>query len=168
MNKKFGRIFKDKLEYAPDALQLQGMMVHNPIDAVYQQHGWYKIVEHHPAAKAGYDEVFEGYKLDHIGKILYINYKLEKHVSGPRKISKIYLKIALAKNGLLTAFTEWLKSVDIDLGEGHSINAYDAFETCLIIDESDPLFAPYIQQAKLAFNLTDEAYDALMDQCIAV
>ena len=72
MNKKFGRIFKDKLEYAPDALQLQGMMVHNPIDAVYQQHGWYKIVERHPAAKAGYDEVFEGYKLDHISKILYM------------------------------------------------------------------------------------------------
>jgi len=46
--------------------------------------------------------VFDGYKLDHIGKILHVSYKLEKLAAGPRKISKIYLKIALAKAGLLT------------------------------------------------------------------
>jgi len=35
MNRKFGRIFKDKLEYAPDALQIDNMMVMHPVDSIY-------------------------------------------------------------------------------------------------------------------------------------
>jgi hypothetical protein len=134
-----------------------------PVDQVYQNNGWYKIIEHHPSPMPGYVEQIDSHTLDHVGKILHVNYKLVKTVKQSRKISKIRLKIALAKLGLLTDFIDWLKIVDIDLGDGHSINAFDAFETCLILDEGDPIFAPYLQQAKLAFNLTDEAYDSLID-----
>lgn len=68
---------------------------------------------------------------------------------------------------MLETFINWLKSVNIDLGGNASINAFDAFETCLVIDEGDPLFAPYIKQAKMAFGLSDEMYENIISQCVA-
>lgn len=121
----------------------------------------------HPQLKSTQTEVFDRYQLDHIAKIIYVINKAQDVPKATRKISKVYLKIALAKMGKLNLFNDWLKSVDIDLGGGNSINAYDAFESCLVVDEGDELFAPYIKQAKLAFGLSDAQYDALMEQCIS-
>lgn len=167
MNTNYGKIQHDKLVYAPDSLTIDNMSVMNPTGPVYQREGWYLIKIIHPKLKSTQKEVLDHYKLDHIGKILYIVNKAENDSKAARKISKVYLKIALAKIGKLNTFNDWLKSVEIDLGGGNSINAYDAFESCLVVDEGDPLFAPYIKQAKLAFGLTDQQYDDLMEQCIA-
>ena len=167
MNTNFGRIYKNKFEYAPDAItdKNTGASILNPIARVYQNNGWYKILNQ-PEDKPGYAALVIDWKLDHIAKTMKLTYSYSR-TNASRKISKIYLKIVLAKYGILNDFINWLKSVDIDLGGGAKINAYDAFETCLVIDEGDPLFAPYIKNAKLAFGLTDQMYENLISKCIA-
>ena len=56
---------------------------------------------------------------------------------------------------------------EIPLGDGKTLNGYDAWNDFLTIDEDSEMFAPVISQVKKAFNLTDEQYEEIIKNCIS-
>lgn len=75
MNISFGRVFKNKFEYAPDVLDINGSTVICPIDPIYRANGWYYINTPRPAEKTGYKIEVDTWKLNHLNKTMDLTYK---------------------------------------------------------------------------------------------
>lgn len=73
----------------------------------------------------------------------------------------------MTKLGIRDKFLEWLKSFNIDLGGGASINALDAWNEALVLDIGNEMYKPYIEMAREHFRnvLTEEQFDQILLSC---
>lgn len=167
MNTKYGKIVDNNLIYAPDTFKLDiGIVRGTPY--LYHKFGYYDIIDIMLEPKENYIVEIDKFDVDHKKQTITIVYKYtEKQQEIPqRNISKLFLKIALIKINKIDAFENLLSTIEIDIGEGKTINGLDAWNDCVVIKESDPIFAPYIKNIKEYFDLSDKEYEDLMNQCI--
>lgn len=170
VNKKFGKLENDRIEYAPSTLKIGNIFYSSPSDELYLSLKYKFIVDNILEAKNGFIVVFDNYSQDE--QHIYINYKyveVEKPAQQLFEISKLYLKIALIKLGLWDQIVEYMKSTKIMLSEDQWINMYDAWDDALVINTGSELFQPYLNNMKEVFKdfISSEQVDELLIQCKA-
>lgn len=170
MNRKFGRLVENKIEYAPSTLKIGNIFYSSPTDDQYLQMKYKFIVDNVLGQKDGFSIAFKGYAQDE--QHIYINYEyieIETPEQESFQISKLYLRIALMKLGIWDQIVEYMKSTKIMISEDQWINMYDAWNDALVIDTGSELFKPYLSNMKEVFKdfISPEQVDELLIQCKA-
>jgi len=83
----------------------------------------------------------------------------------PRVFSKLKLKMALAKAGLLQQFLAVLQGVELIEGSGYM--ASDAFADAVNLSEANDGFKAAVKEAKKALGVTDEQVEAILAASVA-
>lgn len=83
----------------------------------------------------------------------------------PRTFSKLKLKMALARAGLLQQFLTVLQGVELIEGSGYM--ASDAFADAVNLSESNDGFKAAVKAAKDALGVTDEQIEAILEASVA-
>jgi len=78
-----------------------------------------------------------------------------------RKFSKLSIYGAIAQLGAWDAIKAWLEAKNIN-----GINGWMAFQLAQEISEDHPLFASMAEEARQLLGLTEEQFDALLNECI--
>ena len=167
MNKKFGRLNDGLLELAPTCGKIDNIMYLSFTEEQYREMKYKEIIDVEPPMKDGFEIKFSGYSQD--DDSITLNYEYVEIPKTPIVLSKIKVKIALIKLGLWDKFVEWMENTMIPITDEASISCMDAWDSALVFDSSDEMFAPYLEQAKELFSeLIDEnTLNELIKSCEA-
>lgn len=156
-NKKWCRIIDGgkRIEYAQEFVELDGRIWINPTDEQYRSAGWLKNARNAPETRDGYVARVERYEARD-GQI-YAVYGYDGVTPPPRVFSKLYLRIALRKRGLESAFDTLLDE------SGLRRMWEDANE----LSEAFTDFGSYVETVKQRLNLTDAEVEEILGEAVA-
>ena len=173
MNTKYGKLTNGQVEYAPDALTVDGALKVNPSEASYLAAGWKKVVDNPPTPDAGKDVKVSAWT--ETADTLTCVYKQVAHTQqevpgggttegggmsadpGHRKFSKLKLVAALKAADKWVLVKTWLEEKAY----------YDFYLAAQDFAEDYPLFQEGLAALKRYANLTDETVEAILAQCVA-
>lgn len=121
--------------------------------------GWHEAILNPP--DCGNDEyaIIIGWERD--GDAYRAIYEKRKKQKVNRKFSKLSIYGAIAQLGAWDAIKAWLEAKNIN-----GINGWMAFQLAQEISEDHPLFSPMAEEARQLLGLTEEQFDALLNECI--
>ena len=172
MSKKKVKLKDGVLEYAPLSVYIEKdgvkKFIIRPSDEILKELGYKDLIESEPLPpEEGYRDVITYTETDDC----VIEHRHKEKIIDPdighRKLSKGFLRIELIKLGYIDQFENLLKTLEIPLGDGKTLNGYTAWNDFLTIDEDSETFSPIIKQVKKAFNLSDEQYENIVKKCIS-
>jgi hypothetical protein len=135
-------------------------VVCNPTDAQYEAAGYKRVVDMPPQADAAHYAVPTGWA-EQGGEIVSQYEVREYPPPPPRRWSRLSIKTALAKAGMLAAARQFLASVEI----ATDYTAWEALTDCDYIEEGYPdatRWAALLDGAAQALGKTREEIDAFM------
>jgi len=185
MNTKYGKLTDGQVEYAPDALTVDGALKVNPSEASYLAAGWKKVVDNPPTPDEGKDVKVSAWTEDET--TLTCVYKQVPHTQqevpggtsgggttsggtsgggtsggsssepGKRRFSKLKLVAALKEADKWVLVKTWLEEKAY----------YDFYLAAQDFSEDYPLFQEGLAALKRYANLSDELVEAILAQCLA-
>lgn len=170
MNTNYGkRISKRKIQYAPNQVQIGGIMYSRPTAEQYFAAGWKPVEDIRPERKDGYTIYFVKWDEDDAKIVAVYDYYEVVPVVESFDISKLKLHIALANIGIWDKVKEWMSANQIELSEGQTINCYEAFTEAQSLNTGNPMFQPYLEMAKDQFKdfVTSDQVDEIIRNCKA-
>jgi hypothetical protein len=173
MNRKYGKLTKGQIEYAPDALAVDGGIKVNPSEASYLAAGWKKVADVRPAPDEGMDVMLSSWT--DIGDAITAVYKQVPHanqevpsgegggepVTPPEKGKRVFSKLKLV--AALKAADKWVL-VKTWLEEK---SYYDYYLAAQDFAEDYQLFAEGREAIKGYLGITDEEIERLLEKCVA-
>ena len=143
------------LEYAPVILPPSP---HEPKEADYLAHGWYRNETNNPPTPPeGKMVESKLYAIAKDGVRVVSVYEYADIPPRIRTFSKLRLYAALAQAGMWDALKAWLEGQTID-----GVNAYTAFSLAQELTDAHPLFAQWYAAAKVALDVDDETAEAIL------
>ena len=129
----------------------------------YLAQGWKRVIDEAPAPSATNRYVYAtGWKeTDDAITRQYAEADIPAPVKVPRKFSKLKIYGAIAQLGAWDKVKSWLEAKDVG-----GINGWTAFTLAQEVSESHELFASLAEEARQLLGLTQEQFDAMLDQCV--
>ena len=158
MNKLYGKIVSNKLEYAPTSVETESGVVVNPTEATYLAAGYKKISDNPPAAEEGCHVEVTGYTAT--GDTIIVVYKQVSDGDEP-KGHRIFSKLKLV--AALKAADKWVLVKTWSEEKGY----YDYYLAAQNFAEDNELFVAALTQIKEYARFTDEEVEAILSKCIA-
>jgi len=125
-----GTLIDNQLHPSPRAVRVGGAVVCNPTDAQYEQAGYKRVVDTPPQTDAAHYAVPTGWT-EQGGEIVR-QYEVRAYPPAPpRRWTRLSIKTALAKAGMLAAARQFLSTTEI--AQGYS--AWEALTDCDYIEE---------------------------------
>ena len=157
----YGTIIDNQLHPAPRAIRIGGAVVCNPTDTQYEQAGYKRVVDTPPQTDAAHYAVPVGWA-EHGGEIVR-QYEVRAYPPPPpRRWTRLAVKTALAKAGMLAAARQFLSATDIAQG----YTAWEALTDCDYIEEfygGDEKWNALLNGAAQALGKTREEIDQFLD-----
>ena len=156
MNKLYGKIVSNKLEYAPTSVETESGVVVNPTEATYLAAGYKKISDNPPAAEEGCHVEVTGYT--ETADTITVVYK-QVHGSedkGTRVFSKLKLVTELKARDRWVLVKTWIEE------KGY----YDYYVAAQNFVEDNTLFKEAVAAIKNYTGMTDEDVEAILSKCI--
>lgn len=163
MNKNFCKVIDDgaAIEYAPSQFFPNP---ETPSEAEYLAHGWLKNAITGPSPAEGYMVASTRYEAR--GESVYAVYEYAPIPAPVRTFSKLKIYGAIVSlpdaNGV-TAWERvkaWLEGKTIG-----GVNGWMAFQLAQDITDDHPLFEALADEARQLLGLTEEQFDALLNEC---
>ena len=129
----------------------------------YLAQGWKRVIDEKPAPSATNRYVYAtGWaETDTAITRQYAEADIPPAVKVPRKFSKLKIYGAIAQLGAWDKVKSWLESKDVG-----GINGWTAFSLAQEVSESHELFASLAEEARQLLGLTQEQFDAMLDECV--
>ena len=144
------------IEYAPVIFPPSP---HEPTEADYLAHGWYRNETHNPPTPPeGKSVSSKRYAITEDGVRVVAVYEYADIPPRVSIFSKLRLYAALAQAGLWDALKIWLEGQTID-----GVNAYTAFSLAQELTDAHPLFTQWYAAAKVALGVDDETAEAILE-----
>ena len=166
----FGRLNDNRITAAPTRLTLtlaDGSSVIRGESRLaasdYLAQGWKRVIDEKPAPSATNRYVYAtGWaETDDAITRQYAEADIPAPVKVPRKFSKLKIYGAIAQLGAWEKVKSWLEAKDVG-----GINGWTAFTLAQEVSESHELFASLAEEARQLLGLTQEQFDAMLDQCV--
>jgi hypothetical protein len=158
----YGTLIDNTLHHAPRAVRIGGAVVCNPTDAQYEQAGYKRVVDTPPQTDADHYAVATGWA-EQGGEIVR-QYEVRAYPPAPpRRWTRLSIKTALAKAGMLAAARQFLSATEIAQG----YTAWEALTDCDYIEEEYPdatRWAALLDGAAQALGKTRAEIDAFLAQ----
>lgn len=163
---RYGKIEDGVLTIVPMSGMVGNIMCSKLTDEQHRLLGHKKVVEVWPDLGPGQEAAFDRY--DETEDEIRILYKAETPADN-LKISKIKLRIALARAGLWEKMQQHLGQMNMEIAPGVSISGMDVWNDALIIDFGDPQFEPFLENIKTLFAdvLTEDQISGILAACRA-
>ena len=173
MNRNFGKLNGGAIEYGPDTLTIEGRKVYNPKAVHYRIAGYLPVVEASPSdpPPEGFhyepkEEGMEDGEIVHKWQVrngaIRINWGLVPNPPPPpRRWTRLSIKTALAKAGMLDAARQFLSATEIATG----YTAWEALTDCDYIEEGfggAEAWNALLDGAATALGKTREEIDAFL------
>ena len=159
---KYGTLIDNQLHLAPRAIRIGGAVVCNPTDAQYEAASYKRVVDEPPTTDSEHYAVPTGWARD--GETWRRVYEVRAYPPPPpRRWTRLAVKTALAKAGMLAAARQFLSATDIAQG----YTAWEALTDCDYIEEGYPdaeKWDAILDGAANALGKTREEIDALLAQ----
>ena len=170
MNRNFGKLNEGAIEYAPDTLTIEGRKVYNPKAVHYRIAGYLPVDASAPSEPApeGYHyeprgwEIFDDDRSPVARHIRRVWELVANPPPPPRRWTRLSIKTALAKAGMLDAARQFLSSTEIATG----YTAWEALTDCDYIEEGfggAERWNALLDGAAQALGKTREEIDAFLD-----
>jgi len=170
MNRNFGRLTEGELTYAPSSLVIDGRTILNPTAESYAAAGYLPVDASEPSEPAPEGHHYEpgGWEISdddsspvarHIRRVWEL---VANPPPPPRRWTRLSIKTALAKAGMLDAARQFLSSNEIATG----YTAWEALTDCDYIEEGYPdaeKWSALLDGAANALGKTREEIDAFLD-----
>ena len=169
MNRNFGRLTEGELTYAPSSLVIDGRTILNPTAESYAAAGYLPVDASAPSEPApeGYHYEPRGWEIfddsspvaRHIRRVWEI---VANPPPPPRRWTRLSIKTALAKAGMLDEARQFLSATEIATG----YTAWEALTDCDYIEEGYPdaeKWNALLDGAAQALGKTREEIDAFLD-----
>ena len=166
----FGRLDGNRITAAPTRLTLtlaDGSSVIRGESRLtasdYLAQGWKRVIDEKPAPSATNRYVYAtGWaETDDAITRQYAEADIPPAVKLPRKFSKLKIYGAIAQLGAWDKVKSWLEAKDVG-----GFNGWTAFTLAQEVSESHELFASLAEEARQLLGLTQEQFDAFLDQCV--
>ena len=170
MNRNFGRLTEGELTYAPSSLVIDGHTILNPTAESYAAAGYLPVYTSEPSEPApeGFHYEPRGWEIfdddsspvaRHIRRVWEI---VANPPPPPRRWTRLSIKTALAKAGMLDAARQFLSASEIATG----YTAWEALTDCDYIEEGYPdaeKWDALLDGAAQALGKTRAEIDAFLD-----
>ena len=170
MNRNFGKLNGGAIEYGPDTLTIEGRTVYNPKSVHYRIAGYLPVDTAAPSEPApeGYHYEPRGWEIfdddrspvaRHIRRVWEI---VGNPPPPPRRWTRLSIKTALAKAGMLDAAKAFLSATEIATG----YTAWEALTDCDYIEEGfggAEKWNALLDGAAVALGKTRAEIDAFLD-----
>lgn len=157
----YGTLENGTLHPAPRALRVGGAVVCNPTDAQYEAAGYKRVVDEPPTTDAAHYAVPIGWA--EIGGEIVRQYEVREYPPAPpRRWTRLSIKTALAKAGMLAAARQFLSATEI--AQGYS--AWEALTDCDYIEEGyggAEAWTALLNGAAQVLGKTRDEIDAFLD-----
>jgi hypothetical protein len=162
MNRNFGKLNEGAIEYAPDTLTIEGRKVYNPKAVHYRIAGYLPVDTAFPSnpPSEGYHWVADGWE-ECYGAIRSVWREEANPPPPPRRWTRLSIKTALAKAGILPPVYGFLQTVEIANG----YMAWEALSDCDYVEEGYPdaeKWNALLDGAAQALGKTREEIDAFL------
>lgn len=170
MNRNYVKPREDMTpEFAPDVLEINGRKVYHP-KAVHC-----KIAGYLPLSPDWPVDPPEGKHYERTDKIepngedgyKWVYRLVDNPPPPPRVFSKINLEAAVFKRGLLAKLDAFVDAQTITNELGDTMPLRRAYNTAQTFREDHQFFAPYLEAAKQALEVDDEAAEAILSEAVA-
>jgi hypothetical protein len=157
----YGTLIDNQLHPAPRAIRIGCCVVCNPTPAQYEAAGYKRVVDNPPQTHAAHYAVPTGW-VEQGGEIVR-QYEVRAYPPAPpRRWTRLSIKTALAKAGMLAAARQFLSATEI--AQGYS--AWEALTDCDYIEEGyggPEKWNAVLDGAAQAFGKTRPEIDAFLD-----
>ena len=165
INRNFGKLTGGELTYAPRSLVIDGREIWNPRAETYAQAGYLPVVEASPSdpPREGYHWTPDGWE-ERDGAIRRVWREEANPPPPPRRWTRLSIKTALAKAGMLDAAKRYLENTVIS--PTSSYTALEALTDCNYVEEGYPTTERWnalLDGAAVALGKTREEIDAFLD-----
>ena len=162
INRNFGKLTGGELTYAPRSLIIDGREIWNPRAETYAQAGYLPVVEASPSEppREWYHYTPDGWEARD-GAIRRVWREEANPPPPPRRWTRLSIKTALAKAGMLSQALAYLSGVEIATG----YSAASALTDCDYIEEGYPnaeAWSALLDGAAVALGKTREEIDAFL------
>ena len=162
INRNFGKLIEGALAYAPRSLVIDGREIWNPRAETYAQAGFLPVVEASPSdpPREGYHYAPDGWE-ERDGAIRRVWREEANPPPPPRRWTRLSIKTALAKAGMLDAARQYLSAIQIATG----YTAWEALTDCDYIEEfypDDVHWDEILEGATIALGKTRAEIDAFL------
>lgn len=166
MNRKYGKVTDNVMEYAPKFIVVGDGVIINPSAAEYKAHGeWLPNEETEPTPEEGYH--VSSWVWDTDGEKNYKKYSYEKDEEPhDRVFSKLKLEMVLFNMGLLDRLDAFVDSQTIPNELGQMMPLRRAYNTANEFSEDNQYFSEYFGYAKEALGVDDETAKAILEKCV--
>mgnify|MGYP000379104949 CR=1 FL=1 len=156
MNTGYGRLKDAEIEYAPDTLVLDGVVVTNPTAETYLKAGWKRVVDEPPKAEPFH--VVMPSEWEEYETTLTRIYKQvpRSETDEARTFSKLKLVAALKAIDKWVLVRTWIAE------KGY----FDLYLAAQNFREDNPDFIAALAELKEYAGMTDAEIDAVLEQCI--
>ena len=162
-NRNFGKLVDGALTYAPRSLTIDGREIWNPRAETYARAGYLPVVEASPSdpPREGYHYTPDGWE-ERDGAIRRVWREEANPLPPPRRWTRLSIKTALAKAGMLDAARQFLSASEIATG----YTAWEALTDCDYIEEGfggAEAWSALLDGAAQALGKTRAEVDAFLD-----
>ena len=154
MNRNYGKLANEQIEYAPETLVLDGKIVTHPSEESYLAAGWKKVVDEKPAPEPGCAVCFSGW--EERGDAIVCIYKQVEVETPARVFSKLKIVEALKAANMWVLVKTWIEE------KGY----YDYYVAAQNFRDDNPLFNEAVAALKAYAHLTDERIEEVLSKCI--
>lgn len=174
MNRQYGKLENGKIQFAPKTLTIKNRIVSKPTHQDYLDCGYKLVVNVYP--EEGKDNV-EFSHFNVVDDRIEVHFVKKEEVQ-TFKISKLKLRVVLQSLGLWWRVREWMEKTTVDTSNiqlsvsfdnAIPVSLYDLYQEAQIIDTSDPMFAPFLDEARKIFGneMSEEQIVSIFKQCEA-
>ena len=157
MNRRFGRLARGEVEYAPDSIVEGGVVIANPSDMTYLAAGWKHISDDPPAPEDGCTVMPSGWEEGETTITrTYKQVPVEPTPAKPRVFSKLKLVAALKAADKWVLVKTWIEE------RGY----WDYYLAAQNFREDNEMFADALAAIKTYARITDDEAEAILKQCI--
>ena len=164
INRNFGKLTGGELTYAPRSLVIDEREIWNPRSETYAQAGYLPVDTAAPSdpPREGYHNTPDGWE-ERDGAIRRVWREEANPPPPPRRWTRLSIKTALAKAGMLDAARQFLSASEIATG----YTAWEALSDCDYVEEGYPdaeKWNALLDGAAVALGKTREEIDAFLDE----
>jgi len=159
MNKNFGKLENDKLEYAPDVLVLSDRVVANPSAATYISAGWFPIDESAPEDPPPVGSHYEadGWEISEQTIVKKWKTVQDSHSKTRRSLSKRKLYNIFNEMGKWEQVQQFMELNGVWMD----------FTLATTLDDDDPLVLAASQALQGILDISAEQMQSILDRAVA-
>lgn len=171
-HKDYGKLRDGKIVEAPSALTVTVIDEAGNRHSVYRgevaltaedylSQGWKKVVDDPPKPSDEKHYVYPTGWEEYDATIVRTYAEAEVPPAPSRQFSKLKIYGAIAQLGAWDKVKEWLEQKDVG-----GMNGWTAFTLAQEVSESHEMFATLAEEARKLLGMTQEQFDAMLDECV--